>query len=389
MKIAHIVSTFPPYKGGMGNSVFNFVEVLSDNGYDVTVFTPAPTPSPSPTPSSWERGVIDGKIKFKIIRLKSIIKFGNAAFLPQLFWKLKSFDVIHLHYPFYGIGCIVLLRKIFFWKKTKLIIHYHMEPTAKGLKGLLFKLNRLLIEPLLIRAANIITCASLDYVAHSSLENYYKKNKGKFRETFFGVDVSEFRITNYELRITNKDYKNILFVGGLDKAHYFKGVSNLLKAVSKLKFENWRLEIVGDGDMRPKYEKMACEMEIADRVNFAGRVSDKKLPGYYQNCDVLVLPSINSGEAFGMVLLEAMASSKPIIASNLPGVRNVFENGKQGLLVEPENYNDLAEKIKIILSDDNLAEKMGEAGRKLVEEKYAWEKVGERLDGIYREVKSL
>ena len=95
------------------------------------------------------------------------------------------------------------------------------------------------------------------------------------------------------------------------------------------------------------------------------------------------MPSINSNEAFGLVLLEAMACGTPVIASNLPGVRSVFEAGVQGLLAEPGNVDDLKNKIAEILADNDKREMMGLASRELVEGKYSWERVGERLDEIY------
>jgi len=373
MKVAHIVCVFPPYKGGMGNSVFNFAETLSKREYDITVFTP-----------DYGAGGTPAKYGFKVERTRPLFKFGNAAFLPRLFRKLENFDIIHLHYPFYGAETAILLRKLFYPRKTRLIVHYHMEPAADGPKGTIFRLYRLFVTPLLIRAADIVTCASLDYVSHSDLKKYYRKNERKFREVAFGVDAGRFKVKDLKSKNLDKNSKNILFVGGLDKAHYFKGVEVLLKAVGKLEIENWKLEIVGDGDLRPQYERMARELGIADKVDFAGRVADRDLPGYYQQCDVFVLPSINQGEAFGMVLLEAMAAGKPVVASCLPGVRSVFENGKQGLLAKPGDAADLAEKISAILNDEVLAKKMGEEGRKSVEEKYSWEKAGEKLDEIYK-----
>jgi glycosyltransferase involved in cell wall biosynthesis len=399
MKVAHIVCTFPPYKGGMGNSVYNFAKVLTKLGHDVVVFTPTLTPSPSYRRVALREGeaIVRGRNEqgeFRVIRLKSFLKFGNAAFLPQLFWRLNGFDIVHLHYPFFGSASVILLRRLIFRNKTKLIIHYHMEPTAKGIKGLVFRLSRLFIEPLLMGVADIITCASLDYVKHSGIAGYYEKHKEKFREVLFGVDLIKFRkqkipaahrtVRRAENRKQKNNNKNILFVGGLDKAHYFKGVDVLLKAASQLSIINYQLSIIGDGDMRAYYEKLVLELGIADRVNFVGNVDNEGLAEYYLNSDVLVLPSINQGEAFGLVLLEAMASGKPVIASRLPGVRSVFEDGKQGFLVKPGDILDLAEKLKIILNDSSLAQMMGKAGRKLVEEKYTWEKVGERLDDIYR-----
>ena len=82
-----------------------------------------------------------------------------------------------------------------------------------------------------------------------------------------------------------------------------------------------------------------------------------------------------------------MACSRPVITSNLPGVRSVFKNGKEGLLVKPNDIKDLADKIIYILTNTKIAETMGLNGRKLVEKKYTWFKVGKRLEFIYHHVK--
>ncbi|MCK4554556.1 glycosyltransferase family 4 protein [Candidatus Parcubacteria bacterium] len=407
MKIAQIVCTFPPYKGGIGNSAYQFARVLSKQGHEVTVFAPDYT-SPSTDAKalvarrhSFERrhagkltpllnriGEFAGENKVqevKIVRLKPWFKYGNAAFLPQLLWKLKGFDIVHLHYPFFGAAEIIAFRKILFNRNMNLIVHYHMDSIGKGIKGFIFKLYKLFVLPILLRQAKIVTCASLDYVKHSALADYYKNHQKKFRQTFFGVDLEQFVIYHDH---KNKERKNkvVLFVGGLDKAHYFKGLENLLKAVYRLQIADCRLQIVGDGDLRKEYEKLAKKLDIDNMVEFVGKVDDDKLVKCYQNADLFVLPSINRNEAFGLVLLEAMACAKPVIASNLPGVRGVFKRGKHGLLVQPDNVDDLANKLKAILSDKNLARKMGQASRELVEKKYTWDKVGKRLDEIYHYV---
>lgn len=383
MRIAQIVSTFPPYRGGMGNSAFNFSKILTRMGYEVVVFTP------SYNKKTFEV-IEDNAQKFKIIRLKPFLKIGNASVLPQLFWRLKNFDVIILHYPFYGASEFVMLKKILFWKKTKLIIHYHMDNQAKGIKGEIFNLYRILFLPILVRMAKIITCASLDYVKHSNLSEYYLNNKKKFRQVLFGVDLNQFVTYQDHINEQRKE-KVILFVGGLDKAHYFKGLKNLLKALKEIKkennFKNIKLNIVGRGNLMDFYKHLAKDFHLEKEVNFYDQVDDTKLVDFYNYCDVLVLPSINKSEAFGLVLLEAMACTKPIIASNLPGVRSVFKNGKHGLLVKPGNVKDLVHKIKVIINDKKLAEQMGKNARALVENKYTWEKVGKRLEIICNYVK--
>lgn len=373
MKVAHIVCAYPPYKGGMGNSVYNFADVLAREGHKITVFTP----------DYCVQCAIKKDENIDVVRLKPLLKLGNAAILPQLLWQLKGFNIIHLHYPFFGSVELVMLRKILSGRKVKLIVHYHMDTISKGWKGVIFGFSRVFVLPVLVRLSDTITCASLDYVKHSALSSYYKKHKDKFKQTLFGVDLVRFHPRESK---KEKNTKTILFVGSLDKAHYFKGIKNLLKAVSilrsKLSFEI-DLNIVGRGDLLDYYKFLAKKYKVEDIVNFADSVEDSVLPEFYNYCDVFVLPSINQGEAFGLVLLEAMASGKPVVASNLPGVRSVFKSGEHGLVVKPNDVDDLVEKLKAILKDDELGQRFGKAGRELIEKKYTWEEVGKRLDLIY------
>jgi len=259
-----------------------------------------------------------------------------------------------------------------------------MDAKAYGFKGLIFKLNNFLILPILLWQAQIITCASLDYIKHSQVANYYKKHAKKFRQILFGVDLKQFAIQS--ITTQEKNQKTILFVAGLDKAHHFKGLENLLQAIKILKNSlhfKFNLIVIGEGGLKNYYKNLAKNLEIDEIVNFFGQVDNNKLVDYYNYCDVFVLPSISQSEAFGLVLLEAMACAKPVIASNLPGVRDVFKNSIQGLLINPGDIHDLVEKLEIILTNDKLAKQMGQAGRKLVEDKYTWEKVVKRLSLIY------
>ncbi|MBU4455156.1 glycosyltransferase family 4 protein [Patescibacteria group bacterium] len=384
MKIAHIVCTFPPYKGGMGNSVFQFVKVLAERNHDVAVFTP-----------NYSGLAREEKSKegFKIIRLTPWLKYGNGAFLPQLLWKLKGprsksgagFDIVHLHYPFFGGAEAVWLAKILYGAEFKLVVHYHMDAVIRSLPQKIFSWPSRLIRDSLFKKAEAVTCASLDYIKHSEVNYLYEKYKNKFYEVPFGVDIDKFRPADKP----KAEEKIILFVGGLDKAHYFKGVEILIKAFSELADGNCRLLIIGRGELREKYEKQAEELGVG-RIEFISDVfSDSELAGYYQKADVFVLPSINKGEAFGMVLLEAMACAVPVIASNLPGVRNVFQNGVQGLLIEPGDADDLKNKMELMLSDNGKRREMGRAGRKLAEEKYSREKAGERMEEVYKHIHPL
>jgi len=364
MKIAQVVCTFPPYKGGIGNSAFNFSETLIKEGINVTTYTP-----------QYKKNI---KSENKIIRIKPFLKYGNGAFIPSLLWKLKKFDSIILHYPFFGGAEIIWLWKIIFGKKKKLIIFNHHINVARlpfFVKFLSWPSR--MISKSLFKRADFIVCASLDYVRNSSLSNIYDKYQYKFKEIPFGVDIEKFKPSS-EKKDFPKKY-NLLFVGGLDKAHYFKGVDVLLQSLSKIDDINWQLNIVGAGDLENKYKKTTNDLKIKDKVNFLGKVDNKKLIEMYKKSHLFILPSINKGEAFGLVLLEAMSSGCPVIATKLPGVRKVFEDGKQGLFVEPKNVNDLQEKIKIILKNDKMRIAMGKSARQWIVNKYSWQKLGKEL----------
>ena len=382
MKIAHIVCTFPPYRGGIGNCAYNLAGTLSDLGHEVTVFTPDYNyKADLPT---------EAEGKFKVERLKPLFKYGNAAFIPSLFWKLDDFDIVHLHYPFYGALKAVLLKKLISGSKFKLILHYHMDSRGKSLTGFIFYLYKILLLPLLVRSSKIITCASLDYIKHSDLKKYYRRHPEKFRQISFGVNQEQF-ITYHDDLNDKRSHPIVLFVGGLDKAHYFKGLEYLISAMAEIvkikKLNSTVLNVVGCGDMLNYYKNCAAALGLEKSVIFYGKVGNNNLVDFYNYCDCLVLPSINQNEAFGLVLLEAMSCSKPVITSNLPGVRGVFKNGKQGLLANPGDVNDLVKKITTVLKDKKLAEGMGKAGRELVIKKYTWDKVGKKLDTIYNYVK--
>lgn len=356
----------------MGNSAHHLARQLSLLGYDSTVFTPDYGGSEQKESPSQEN--------LSLEYLEPLFKSGNAAIMPQLFWKLKGYDVILLHYPFYGSMLPAVIAKLG-RPKTKLFLYYHMDSIANGAKGLIFQVTTKLFLPVLIKLSDQVFCSTLDYARHSSLAKFENIWQDKFCELPFGFDEDAFAVTPL---ISKKDHVDLLFVGGLDTAHYFKGLPVLFRALSLLtrsgKFSKAiKLTIVGSGDLRPSYEQEAKKLGLENIVRFAGKVSDQELIAAYQQCDILVLPSINQGEAFGIVLVEAMAAGKPVIASNLPGVRSVFRDGQEGLLVEPGNADDLAQKISNLVNNDDLRSDMGKAARKLAWGKYAWKAIGLRL----------
>ena len=365
MKIAQIVCVFPPYKGGIGNIAYQHAHILKKNNIDITTFTPNYNQENSKESQ--------GK---KVIKIKTFFKYGKGAILFLLIKKIKLYDTIYFHYPFFGTDIIIWLIKILYPKK-KLIIHYHMDVEQYSLVTKILSLPSNIIKKSLFKKTEKIICASLDYVENCNISKYYKKNKNKFIEIPFGVDINNF-YPDKNKKLTGQ--KNILFVGGLDKAHYFKGVHILLQAVSKINPQlNWSLNIVGKGELKNNYKNQAKILGIEEKINFLDNVDNKELKKIYRESHIFVLPSINKGEAFGIVLLEAMSSGLAVIASNLPGVRKVFENNISGLLFKIGDVENLKEKLEKLLINKEELNKISINARKLVEEKYNWRKINKKL----------
>jgi phosphatidylinositol alpha-mannosyltransferase len=183
-----------------------------------------------------------------------------------------------------------------------------------------------------------------------------------------------------------KDGKlNILFVGRLEKR---KGLSYLLDAFERIKEEmpDSRLIIVGPGTrLRRRYEKRVAKHGLKDVV-FVGFASYEELPRYYQSADIFCAPATGS-ESFGIVLLEAMALSKPVVASNIEGYAGVVSDGVDGMLVPPKDSQSLARALTTLLNDESLRQKMGEQGRAKALN-YGWESIAGHILDYYKRVLS-
>ena len=394
MKIAHIVCSYPPYYSGMGNAVFNTASNLSKLGHDVAVFTPGVYEEKEVKQIEEEvEPVHEEKLQKEIDyakRLRPSLSYGNAARLPQIGKELSDFDLVHLHYPFFGTAN--LIRR---WKKqnpdTPFVITYHMDNRAQGWKGLVFDIYARYWMPRILGSADRLIASSFDYIKSSDAAQIYKDNQDKWLEIPFGVDVEKFKPREktealFEKHGLDIDTPTIVFVGGMDRAHYFKGVSVLLEALLFIKKQEIDLQavFVGGGELKDGFELKSIAYGLKDRVKFAGFVSDQELPYYYNMADLAVLPSITRGEACGMVLLEAMASGVPVVASDLPGVRSVAKDG--GLVVEANQADKLAEAILgFFASKENIAG-WREKVRQIAVDKYSWEEVAKRLVKVYEEI---
>lgn len=381
MRLALVSPVFPPYRSGQGTVARENAEMAGENEIETVVYTPRYKKLGRVLSRESMRG-------YQIERLSPFCQYGNAAFLPQLFWKLRSASVVHLHYPCLGMEIPVL-----FWRMLgkRVVVTYHMDLVGNGVfMRNFFWLYSKIFLPLVMKSAACIFVTSYDYAEHSRLiRPFAQKMREKFVELPCSVRTDIFFPT---VQPAQPLTPYILFVGALDSAHYSKGVPALLEAMRKLFHVIPReamnpdkmsrnflvcLVIIGDGNLRKEYERQAESLGITDSVRFIGSVSPDELARLYTSALCLVLPSTDSTEAFGVVIIEAAASGTPTIATRLPGVRSVIEDGATGFLVEPNNADALAEKIAFFVSHPERAREMGAAARKRAEERYSYNVVKE------------
>jgi glycogen(starch) synthase len=179
----------------------------------------------------------------------------------------------------------------------------------------------------------------------------------------------------------------LLFVGRLASN---KGLLELVAAFQRLADQDRdaTLVLVGeDGGMRATVESRVRALGLTDRVRFVGHVGDDALlAAAYRESRAVVLPS--EYEAFGLVLLEALAAGRPVIASRVGGIPEFVEDGRAGLLVPPKEVAPLADAIDRLWHDEALARRLGEYGRDRVVPRYTWERVAAEVDRMYREVRA-
>ena len=372
MKIALVSPYDFAYPGGVTNHISALESRFTRMGHEVKVVAPAskavtafgdrfiPIGKPRPIPSS---GSI---IRITIsLRLASEIK----AVLER-----EQFDIIHLHEPFMPMLCSAVLR---FSNSVNIGTFHacHGSPGynfGKPISTIMLNRRRRKLDGKIA-----VSKPAMDY-ASKYVPGYYNVIPN-------GVDLEHFSPDVSPIEEFCDGKQNILFVGRLERR---KGLIYLIKAYQQVKREipNSRLIVVGPGTrLRKPYEKWIKRNGLEDVV-FVGYTSYDDLPRYYKTADVYCAPS-TSRESFGIVLLEAMAIGKPIVASSIDGYSRVVTDGEDGLLVPPRDSRALADALIYILSCDKLRQRMGDKGR-LKAEEYSWDKIAQRVLDYYVRVLS-
>ena len=218
------------------------------------------------------------------------------------------------------------------------------------------------------------------------LQKYYDINSNNVRIVPNGVDIEKFKPTKEILAPKHQfglsGESSVLFVGSLIPR---KGLPFLIEAAKRVVKQqpNTKFLIVGEGPMKNQIIKSLKIANLSHNFVFLSKLKEEALISLYNSVDVFALPSIQEGQ--GIVLLEAQACGKPIVAFDIGGVNEAVKKDETGLLVELGNTDALAESLLKILSDSTLRKKMGSAGRKYVTENYTWDICAQSMLKVYNE----
>jgi len=366
VKIA-IVSPFDfSAPGGVTEHISRLREEFMRSGHKVKII------APSSKPVDEDKVVVVGRKLFSASSGGSIARVDASFWLFPFYYypkikrimKQENFDVVHVHEP-----ATPLLPWAAIHTATGITVGtfhaYHGESSQA------YHIFGPLLSHIL---CNLDGRIAVSEKARDFVQRYFPAS---YRIIPNGVDLGRFNHEAAPLPKLSDGGKNILFVGRLEER---KGLQYLLGAYKLVKQErpDARLIVVGSGNTS-SYQK-----DISEGVLFEGYVSDAELPRYYRSCDVFCAPS-TWGESFGMVLLEAMAMGKPVVASDIEGYKDVLTHDKEGFLVPSKDEESLASSILSLLGNEELCSEMGREGRNKAQ-RYSWTKVAHMVMDYYLEL---
>ncbi|HEY0492539.1 MAG TPA: glycosyltransferase family 4 protein [Candidatus Dormibacteraeota bacterium] len=367
MKVALVSAYDYAHPGGVTEHVRHLAAGLRGRGHEVMVFAPCSSRIPEqdadfirvgrPFPIPTHGSVARITVSFHLMnRIKHYVRDSG-------------FDIIHYHEPLMPVLPVTALR----FSETCNVGTFHAF--ARSNVGYYYG------KPLLKRYVRRLHARiAVSNPAREFVEHYFP---GNYQIVPNGIDVKRFRQAT-PLPEFRDGMVNILFVGRLE---YRKGLGYLLRAFEQLKplYPNLRLIIAGDGPLRRWYGNFLARKQLPDVV-MAGYVEADQLPRYYASCDIFCSPATGD-ESFGIVLLEAMAAGRPIVATNIDGFRGVVTHGREALLVDRKSKRQLAYALETLINGPQIRQELSRAGQQTVQQ-YDWERVVDQVTDVYQQARS-
>lgn len=368
MRIGIVTQSFYPARGGVSENALHTALELQRRGHEVTVITTRFTPFDD------DRGLDVRRIGHNIA-IPANGAFVNVTIGRHLGRQIKAiererrFDVVQIHSALEPILPLVAANAIVAPKVG--LFHTYVS------SGRVFPYD-VLGGPLRKYANRLTVRAAVSEAARGFISSYFP---GEYRIVPNGVDIRRFAPDRAPVaKHQGPDFK-VAFVGRMDPR---KGLRHLLKAFPRISEQigSVRLVVVGGGILLP-YFKQALPAAYRSKVFFEGYVPAQDLPGYYAAADVVVSPALG-GESFGIVLLEALASGKALVASNIPGYNALIEHERDGLLVPAKNSPAIADAAVRLYQNPGLRQSLGQHGREKAL-RFSWERVTDTLETAFQD----
>jgi rhamnosyl/mannosyltransferase len=363
VKVLHIGKFYPPRWGGMETALKDLCEVSAAAGMEVEALV-------SHSGIREQRELLNGVTVRRMATAGTLFSQPISPAMP-LYLARTDAGLVHLHdpNPLAALAWFLARRQL---AGTPLIVHYHSDIVKQKRLAALYRP----LQSEMLRSAAAIIAGSAELVESSPILRPWRS---KCEVIPFGIDVAPY--TALRRRPRRPGPPRILAVGRLS---YYKGLQYLVTAMKGVDAE---LTIAGEGEMRGQLENQIHELRLESRVTLAGRVSAEGLLDCYRSADIFCLPSCERSEAFGLVQLEAMGAGLPVIATDLPtGARSISIPGKTGLRVPPGDAAALAQALRQLCGNPELAARMGTAARQRAIREFSREAMGERVHRLYDRV---
>jgi len=365
-----LTQRFFPAIGGVEEHVLQISKGLISRGHSVTIFT-----SDLEKDRPFARLKVSPRIDIDVKRFTAVrivnLRYGLGIISPSMLLNAlkEDVDVVHAHGFGYWPTFVGMTRRAL--DNTPLVITPHSNPGSK-IYGFLD------VRALPLKFADRVIALTLAEKNHLQVLGL---NRNKIEVIPNGIDFKDYE------GLKNMDEGDIVaYVGRVDINH--KGLDTLIKAIPMVlkKVREARFIIAGPdwGDME-SLKKTASKLNVMERVTFTGSVPRKEKIKIYAMAKLCVFPS--NIEPFGIAILEAMSSGKPIVATNVGGIPELIKNGWTGILVPPRNPRALADAVSYLLLNPDEATKMGERAR-AVARNYSWDNVVDKILRVYEALAS-
>ena len=371
MRIAQVSPYDFAHPGGVQRHIASLSRELQNRGHEVTILAPCTRDEPAVDVGNVELRTFGRSVP--VPTAGSIARISVSVWHE---WRLKStleneqFDIVHIHEPLMPMFALTASR----FSPSTTIGTFHAYNEGRGRGYMLWKkvLNR--------GAIRLNGRIAVSEPAKQFANRYFK---GDYTVIPNGLDVDRFSTPVQKPSVLKDDAINMLFVGRVNEPR--KGLRYALGAYSLLKWEypNLRLIVAGGGIPDRESYRIMGERSLDDVV-FVGPVSDGDLPRYYQNADIFLAPNTGQ-ESFGFIIIEAMASSTPIVASDISGFASVMTNEKEGLMVPPKDEAAMSRAIKQLIENPGLRAQLSIGGRITVDQ-YRWDRVVDSVLSYYNQV---